>query len=119
MSNIGIYTDTAVGTQDKGHLVVMLYEGAIKFLNQAIEAIDVCDYEAKGRLIGKAQDIIFELNTVLDTDSGGEIAQNLRQLYNYIWSRLNKANVNRDAEIIREVVTLMKELNLSWRAIVL
>ena len=117
MNGVETYEETAVTTQDRGRLVVLLYESAIKYLRQAIESIEVGDSERKGQLICKAQDIIFELNAVLDMDAGGEIAQNLRKLYNFMWQRLGQANVRCETQIVHEVVDLMAELNEGWKAI--
>ena len=72
---------------------------------------------AKGRDIAKAQNIILELNTVLDMEAGGEVAQNLRSLYNFMNKHLAQANTQSDAQAIREVINLLEELNQSWRAI--
>ena len=117
MNGIGAYQQTAVGTQSKGRLIVMLYDGALKFMKLAIKKLEEGDYAAKGLYINRAQDIISELNAVLDMESGGEIAQNLRKLYLFMNRRLREANTKRDPEIIREVITLMEELNQSWKAV--
>ncbi len=111
------YREAAVTTQSKGRLIVLLYDGAIKFMKLAIKELEGGNYEAKGRYIGKAQDIISELNAVLDTDSGNEIASNLRGLYVFMNNHLSEANVKRDPQMIREVITLMEQLNQSWKAI--
>jgi len=95
----------------------MLYDGAIKFMRLAIRELEAKDYEAKGRYIDRAQDIINELNAVLDMESGGEIAANLRKLYVFMSKRLSEANVQRDPQMIREVISLMEELNKGWKAI--
>jgi flagellar protein FliS len=117
MNGLNAYQEASVMTQNKGRLIVMLYDGAIKFLKQAIRDIETHDFESKGKNITKARDIITELNTVLDMETGGEIAQNLRSLYNFMYSHLGKANVKCDTQMIREVVGLLEELNQSWRAI--
>jgi len=83
----------------------------------AIREIEARNHEAKGRYIGRAQDIINELDTVLDMDAGGEVAANLRKLYLFMNRRLSEANVKQDPQMIREVITLMEELNKGWRAI--
>lgn len=106
-----------VTTQNKERLVIMLYEGAINFLKQAVIAIQAGDYNKKGRLLAKAQDIILELNMVLDTKAGGELATNLRRLYNYMWNRLTIANNKCDPDILREVIGLLEELNKGWSSI--
>ena len=117
MNGFNTYQETAVSTQSRGRLIVMLYDGAIRFLRQAIADIERCDYAAKGMHISKAQDIIFELNSVLDMEQGGQIAQNLRGLYNFMHKHLSEANFRKDPQMIREVIEILEELNQSWRAI--
>jgi flagellar protein FliS len=117
MKAVQEYHTTAVTTQSKGRLIVLLYDGAIKFMKLAIKELEAKNYEAKGRYIGRAQSIVDELNAVLDTDGGGEIAANLRKLYCFMNRRLAEANTRRDPQMIREVITLMEELNQSWKAI--
>ena len=117
MNGFAAYQDTAVTTQSKGRLIVLLYDGAIKFMKLAIKELQAGNYEAKGRYIIRAQDIINELNAVLDMDAGGEVAVNLRKLYCFMNNRLSQANVERNPQMIREVITLAEELNQSWKAI--
>jgi flagellar protein FliS len=117
MNGVDIYKEHAVGTQSKGRLIVMLYEGAIKFMNLAVKEIETGDYAAKGQHIAKAQDIINELNAVLDIDAGGEVAANLRRLYCFMIRRLSEANVKKDPQLVRDVIQLMEELNQGWKAI--
>ncbi|HOT73652.1 MAG TPA: flagellar export chaperone FliS [Anaerohalosphaeraceae bacterium] len=117
MNGFSIYQETAISTQNRGRLIVMLYDGAIKFLRQAVEDLKRGDLAAKGRHIGKAQDILFELNTVLDMEKGGQIAQNLRALYNFMQRHLTEANIRKDPKMIEEVIALLEELNQSWRAV--
>ncbi len=117
MNGIAAYQDNTITTQSKGRLIVMLYDGAIKFMRLAIKELEANNYEAKGRYINRAQDIINELNAVLDMDAGGEIAANLRKLYCFMNNRLSEANIKRDPQMIRDVIKLMEELNQSWKAI--
>lgn len=117
MNGLETYQKTAVTTQSKGRLIVLLYEGAIKFCKLAIRAMEEKDLENKGKYISKTQDIIWELNSVLNMENGGEIATNLRSLYLYMNRRLNEANINVDPEICREVISLLEELNESWKSI--
>ena len=117
MSGITAYQDNAVTTQSKGRLIVMLYDGAIRFSRLAIKEIENNNYEAKGRYINKAIDILNELNVVLDMDAGGEIAGNLRKLYVFMINRLSEANIQSDPQLISDVIKLMEELNSSWKAI--
>lgn len=117
MNGIRAYQDTAIATQSKGRLIVMLYDGALKFLKLAIKEAEANNYEAKGNYITKAIDIINELNAVLDMDAGGEIAGNLRKLYFFMNDRLSQAHVKNDPHMIIEVITLLEELNQVWKAI--
>ena len=117
MKGIGAYQDAAIGTQSKGRLIVMLYDGAIKFLKLAIQELQAENYAAKGQYINRAQDVINELNAVLDMDAGGDVSQNLRKLYVFMGGHLSKANAKRDPQMIQEVITLLEELNESWKAI--
>ncbi len=111
------YRQVAVTTQSKGRLIVMLYDGAIKFLKLAVNELEAGNYAAKGQYINRAHDIINELNAVLDMEAGGEIAQNLRSLYLFMNRRLSQANAKRDPQMIREVITLIDELNQGWKTI--
>ncbi|MBL7185323.1 MAG: flagellar export chaperone FliS [Phycisphaerae bacterium] len=117
MNGIRAYQDTAVTTQSKGRLIVMLYEGAVRFLKLAIKEAEAKNYEAKGNYISKALDIITELNAVLDMNAGGEVAGNLRKLYFFMNERLSQANSKNDPEMIRQVIALLEELNQGWKAI--
>jgi flagellar protein FliS len=117
MKQIEAYQNATISTQSRGRLIVLLYEGAIKFAKLAIKEMEQQNYEAKGRYINRAQDIINELNGVLDMDRGGEVAENLRRLYSFMNRRLWEANAKRDPQMIHEVIALMEELNQSWKAI--
>ncbi len=117
MKGVETYQETAVTTQTKGRLVVILYEGAIKFLKMAIKEIEAKNPEAKGKYISRAIDILFELNTILDMEAGGEVATNLRKLYLFMGQHLTKANAKQDIGKIEEVIKLLEELNQSWKAI--
>jgi flagellar protein FliS len=117
MEGIAAYQETAIGTQSKGRLIVMLYDGAIKFMKLAVKEMEAGDHAAKGQHISRALDIISELNAVLDMEAGGDIAENLRRIYLFMSRQLRQANVKRDPQMVREVITLMEELNESWKAI--
>ncbi len=117
MKGVDTYKDAAVTTQSKGRLIVMLYDGAIKFLKLAVRELEAGNYEAKGKYIARAQDVITELNAVLDPASGGDVAANLRRLYCFMSTHLSEANTKKDPQMIREVITLLEELNQGWKAI--
>jgi flagellar protein FliS len=117
MSTASLYQETAVLTQNSEKLIVMLYDGAIKFMKLAIINIEKKDFEAKGKFINKAWEIINELNTVLDMEAGGEIAVNLRALYTFMMNHLMQANLKCDISMVQEVIACMEELNTGWKEI--
>ena len=117
MNPASVYQDYAVETQSRGKIVVLLYDGAIKFLKLAKSELDKGNFFEKGQYIGRAQDIISELNSVLDMEVGGEVAQNLRSLYNFMSTHLIDANIKSDPDKIDDVITLLEELNKGWKAI--
>ncbi|MCL2700152.1 MAG: flagellar export chaperone FliS [Phycisphaerae bacterium] len=117
MNAVDAYREHTVTTQTRGRLIVLLYDGAIKFLRLALQELDAGHQAEKGLYIGKAQAILMELNTCLDMDAGGEIASNLRNLYHFMDRHLNDANLHRDGEKIRQVITCLEDLNESWKAI--
>jgi len=118
MSGIGAYRENAVVTQSRGRLIVLLYDGAVKFLRQAIAEIEKQDWKAKGHFINKALAIIDELDVCLDMEAGGEVATDLRALYTFLRRHLTEANTHRDPERIREAIRILEELNEGWKAIV-
>jgi flagellar protein FliS len=117
MREILAYQENRVMTQTPGRVVVMLYEGAVKFLKQAIREMEAGQYIEKGKSINRAVDIIQELNVTLNMEAGGEIAKNLRQLYAFMLDRLFQANIRKDAGMIRETIKVLEGLNESWKAV--
>ena len=73
---------------------------------------------AKGKALGKAIRLIIQLNETLDMERGGQIAMNLRSLYDYMLARLTLANTTNDARIIAEVVSLVRKVKSGWDQIV-
>lgn len=117
MKGLDTYQEVAITTQSRGRLVVMLYDGAIKFLKLAINELNAGHMAEKGIYIKKAMDIIDELNAVLDMEAGGEVAINLRKLYLFMTRHLSAANIKKDPAMIDEVIKLLEELNQGWKAI--
>ena len=116
MRELLAYQENRVTTQTPGRIVVMLYEGAIKFLKKSITELEAGQFIEKGKSISRAVDIIQELNVTLNMEAGGEIAQNLRQLYAFMVERLFQANIRQDPELIRDTIRLLEELNEGWKA---
>jgi len=117
MKGINTYQENAVATQTRGRLIVLLYEGAIKFLRLARKELDAGNYAAKGEYINKALAILNELDSCLDMEAGGKVAQNLRSLYQFMIRHLSEANIRRDGQKIQEVIKCLEELNEGWKTI--
>ncbi len=94
--------------------VVMLYDGAISFLEDAEQQMRAHDYEAAPLLNIRAQNIIMELQGVLNMKEGGELSAKLHSIYAYFLRRLITANSKRDPGILGEVVEQLKEMRGSW-----
>ncbi|MFB1010078.1 MAG: flagellar export chaperone FliS [Thiopseudomonas sp.] len=102
---------------DPHRLIQMLMEGGLTRLAQARGAMERGQTALKGELIGKAIGIIGGLRQGLDLEKGGEIAQNLDNLYDYMARRLMEANVQNDVAILEEISSLLREVKDGWDAI--
>ena len=87
------YHKNAISTSSQGRLIIMMYEGAIKFTTMAIKSIDEGEIAGQGKYISKTHDIISELSLALDIEKGGEVALRLESLYQYTLSQLTIANI--------------------------
>ena len=95
-------------------LIEMLFKGAKDALSQAVGAIERKDFEAKSKKISKAAEIILNLRTYLDKEKGGEVADNLNELYTYMATVLIDANRTNDTEKLREVSALLDTVADGW-----
>jgi flagellar secretion chaperone FliS len=109
------YKATAVQSASREKLLLMMYEGAIKFNKLAIQAAEEKRIAERGINIGRAYDIIMELNNTLDHKVGGDISKNLEQLYMYITELYTKANISGSPEPLREALKLLETLYDGWQ----
>ena len=107
------YKNNAVHTATKEDLTLMLYEGALKFCNQAIVAVENKDYIKANELILRSQDIIREFQITLNKSM--EISKYFDSMYDYMHRRLIDANVKKDVEILGEVRDLLREFRDMWK----
>lgn len=107
------YKQTSVETASPEKLILMLYDGAIKFINQAKISMDEKNIEETNKALIKTQNIISELIIGLNMDTG-EIARNLYNLYDYFQRRLVEANTKKDTGILDEVLGYLEELRDTW-----
>jgi flagellar protein FliS len=115
-TKIGI--DTSVSGADPHKLILLLYQGALLAISSAKNQMLRKDIAAKGKSISHAILIIDEgLKSSLDKNAGGELAQNLSALYDYMNQRLLVANLKNDVAALDEVTSLLSELKGAWEAI--
>jgi len=110
------YQTHTAQTATPGQLVVMLYDGFLRFAAQAKAALARDDVGEAGIRLTKAQAIVTELRATLDMTQG-EVAENLASLYGYVGERLTAARLDRDAAEIDEAVRHMAELRGAWAQI--
>ncbi len=109
------YKKTSVESASREKLLLMLYEGAIKFTKRAIIAAENKDIATRGENITKAYDIILELMNTLDFKVGGEVAENLEQLYMFITDELTRANITGKTEHLNNVLKILQTLYDGWK----
>jgi len=103
-ATVNPYLRTRVMTASPAQLRLMLFEGAIKFSRQAVDAVGKGEWEAMYNALVRAQKIVLELNSSLDHDQAPELCERLSALYTYLYRRLVDANMERDASPIHEVI---------------
>ncbi len=112
------YRQAATKTAPPGQLVLMLFDGALRFLDRALTGFDLDDplefNLAINNNILKAQDIIRELNASLNMEVGGEFASTMRRLYNYYDSQLSKSNLQKEPDGVQLVIRLLTEIRNAW-----
>lgn len=108
------YKTTSIQSASREKLLLMMYEGAIKFTKLAIQAADEKRIADRGMNIGRAFDIVMELNNTLDHKVGGEISKNLEQLYMYITDQYTQANLSGSPEPLKNALKLLETLYDGW-----
>jgi flagellar protein FliS len=108
------YAESSVTTASKGKLLLMAYDGAIRFLRQAQTAMIEKHYEDQNTYILKAQRIIMELSSTINRKANPELADQLTSIYEYLFNRLVVANVYDNLEVLKEVETHLLTLRETW-----
>ncbi len=108
------YQKTSVTTANKVKILLMLYEGAIKFVKQAQINMQKKEVAKKGVLISKATAILSELMNTLDFEAGGQLAVDLENLYIFMIDHLIEANINNDVDKLKDVERILKTLYAGW-----
>ena len=111
------YMRSQVETASPTQLVLMLYDGAIRFLSAGREKMLARQLEQKNTYLVKSQRIISELMSTLDHSQGGSVAANLQRLYAYMLQRIVEGNLHDEPEAISEVIDLLRDLRASWEEV--
>lgn len=112
-----VSVEGGVAAADPKQLITMLYDGALMQLARARGFMQQREPAAKGEAIGRAIDILGGLRGALDAEKGGEIAERLDALYDYMERRLTLANIENRVEMLDEVSNLLNEIRGAWQAI--
>ena len=108
------YKKASVNTLDQNKLIIMLYDGAIKNANFAVQYMESGEIEKVHDSLIKTKNIVTELLATLNMENGGEIAKNLKSLYSYMFSLLIEANMEKKSKPVLTVIDLLKELRGAW-----
>jgi len=108
------YQRTQVETASPTRLVILLYDGAVRFCHLAQDAMRKGDLESQNTNLIKAQRIVSELLSSLNRDAGGEIASNLARIYAHLLEELVKANLYDQPEILDHAISMLNQMRASW-----
>lgn len=112
------YLRNAVEGASSGTILVMLFDGLVKFINLSIKHVDAGNIQEAHNYIIRSQDIVYELLSSLDRDAGGEMADNLASLYDYSIRKLEKANIEKDSSHLKDVLDIIQPLRATWKQVV-
>jgi len=114
--SVSSYRETQIKTASRGKLIVLLYDGLIRFLDIALENLPEKKYDIVNLNVIKAQDIISELIMCLNLEAG-DLSQKLLNIYSFLNTKLIEGNVKKDPEPIKFVRKMAYELRDSWNKI--
>lgn len=112
-----VYENNAVNTASGGKLTLMLYNGCIRFINQAIKDVNEENYESKNKHIQKAQNIVQELMLTLDPKV--EISNQMLTLYEYTNHQLQEANIKNDVSFLEEALSFITDFRDTWKEVLI
>ena len=108
------YKNNSVNFASKDQLLLMLVDGAAKFCKIGRQAILDKDVKKAHENIVKTQNIFYELMVTLDVSKGGEWAESLMKVYDFIVRRLTDANIKKSVEIMNEIIPLIEDVRDTW-----
>ena len=109
------YGTGKVETATPAELTLMLYEGAVKFCNIAVVALEKMDYEKTNTNIQKCRNIIVELTSTLDTKY--PVAEDFKRMYDYIFALLTEANMKKDMELLERALEELRGMRDVWKEV--
>jgi flagellar protein FliS len=117
-TGVEAYAETKVATTtNQKDLIVMAYDGILRFLNRAKAEMAAKEIEATHNSLVKARALVEELASTLDMDKGGKFAQNLWNLYLYFFQKITEANLRKDPTIIDEILPIITDLRDGWAGV--
>lgn len=108
------YKTSSVQSASREKILLMLYEGAIRFTKLAISAAEEKKINERCSNLGRAYDIIMELNNTLDHRVGGDVAKNLEQLYMFMMEQYTKANISGEVAPLKSNLKILENLYQGW-----
>lgn len=109
------YRKATIDISDKVRIISILFDGAINFIKLGRVKMEERNIPGKGLYIGKATAIVGELASSLNMEEGGEIARNLRRLYDFVLDRLLRANLKNDVAALDEAEKVLQVLREGWK----
>jgi flagellar secretion chaperone FliS len=117
-STVNQYQQVQISTADRGQLLVLIYDGGLRFLARAEKSLEEGDLVGFGHHLGRAQAIIAELLHTLDHKLGGEVATNLERLYRFMLEHLVEANLQKSPRHVADVRRILGIVAGAYREIV-
>ncbi|MCY6353965.1 flagellar export chaperone FliS [Clostridium sp. ZS2-4] len=108
------YKQNSINYASKEQLLLMLVDGAVKYIKIGRQAILDKDISKAHNSIIRTQDIFYELMATLDVDQAGAWGQQLMSIYEFIVRRLTEANIKKDVNIIDEILPLIEDIRHTW-----
>ncbi len=109
------YLKSAILTAGPAKLIEMIYDQIIELIQKAI--VNIENNEKRNNILLRAQEMIIYLMSILDDQKGGQIAKNLRELYDFVYRELVEGNIHKDTKKLEEAMEIMKELLETWKEV--
>ena len=109
------YYQANVQTSDQLSLIIMLYDGVLRFMKKAVVKIEANEIEDAHHYLVRSKNIVSELLSTLRVEEAGEIGVNLKNLYLYVFKKIVYANLTKKVEPIQESIHILENLNNGWK----